>query len=109
MCSFVTLVIGIVQTCLTINSQLLLFLPRAPGPYPLGYGPRSTCSQGKTRAWIIQIPATLPACVPPPRTCAVFVRATASATIAIQTSKVSDARQKEQRLPPKDHSTQAIL
>ena len=36
MCSFVTLVIGIVQTCLTINSQLLLFLPRAPGPYPLG-------------------------------------------------------------------------
>ena len=34
MCSFVTLVIGIIQTCLTINSQLLLFLPRAPGPYP---------------------------------------------------------------------------
>ena len=33
MCSFVTLVIGIIQTCLTINSQLLLFLPRAPGPY----------------------------------------------------------------------------
>ena len=39
MYSFVTLVIGIIQTCLTINSQLLLFLPRAPGPYPLGYGP----------------------------------------------------------------------
>ena len=39
MYSFVTLVIGILQTCLTINSQLLLFLPRAPGPYPLGYGP----------------------------------------------------------------------
>ena len=39
MYSFVTLVIGIIQTCLTINSQLLLFLPRAQGPYPLGYGP----------------------------------------------------------------------
>lgn len=66
MYSFVTLVIGIIQTCLTINSQLLLFLRRARAwslP-PLGYPGRSTCSQGKTRAWMIQIPPSLPTCVP---------------------------------------------
>ena len=64
MYSFVTLVIGIIQTCLTINSQLLLFLPRARLVLIPSAKGSSTCLRGKTRAWTIQIPPTLPTCVP---------------------------------------------
>lgn len=102
MCSVVTLVIGIIQTCLTIDSQLLLFLPRAPGPYPLGYayGPldmltgQNTGVEDPNTSYSTNVRAT--SVPPPPRTCAVFVRATVPLQhvqqSAIQTADARRAR-----------------